>query len=172
MQTPLWVVVPVLVLVAMATQSDVKSRRIPNRLVGPALLIALATHGVMGGWAGLLGSAAGMLAAAGLLLPGHLARWMGAGDVKLMAAVGAWVAWPQAVVAVLAALVAGGVLAIGIAVRRRIFMRTLHGAAAIGFWALTTPAASGSSAPAVTGVRFPFAVAAALGTIFSLIFTA
>jgi len=104
LNTPLWVVVPVLVLVAMATQSDVTSRRIPNRLVGPALLLALIAHGVMGGWTGLLGSAAGMLAAAGLLLPGHLARWMGAGDVKLMAAVGAWLAWPQAVVAVLAAL--------------------------------------------------------------------
>jgi prepilin peptidase CpaA len=97
---------------------------------------------------------------------------MGAGDVKLMAAVGAWLAWPQAVVAVLAALVAAGLLATVIALRRRIFTRTLHGAAAIGFWALTAPAGSRSSAPAVTGVRFPFAAAAALGTIFTLIFPA
>ncbi len=172
MNTPLWVVVPVLVLVALATQADVTSRRIPNRLVGPALLLALTMHGVMGGWSGLMGSAAGMLAAAGLLMPGHLARWMGAGDVKLMAAVGAWLAWPQAVVAALAALVAGGILATAIALRRRIFMRTLHGAAAIGFWALTSPAGPGSSAPTGSGVRFPFAAAAAAGTVFSLILRA
>jgi prepilin peptidase CpaA len=166
------VVVPVLVLVALATQADVTSRRIPNRLVGPALLLALVVHAAMGGWAGLLGSAAGMFAAAGLLLPGHLARWMGAGDVKLMAAVGAWLAWPQALMAVLAALVAAGVLSLAIAIRRRILTKTLHAAAAIGFWALTVPSASGSPAPAGTGVRFPFAVAAAAGTCFSLIFTA
>ena len=172
MNAPLWVVVPVLVLVALATRADVISRRIPNRLVGPALLLALTLHGVMGGWAGLLSSAAGMLAAAGLLLPGHFARWMGAGDVKLMAAVGAWLAWPQSVVAVLAALVAGGIVAMAIAVRRRMVTRTLHAAAALGFWALTTPAGSGSSAPAGTGVRFPFAVAAAAGTIFALNFAA
>ena len=172
MNAPLWVVVPVLVLVAMATQADVTSRRIPNRLVGPALLLALTMHGVMGGWAGLLGSVAGLFAAAGLLLPGHLARWMGAGDVKLMAAIGAWLAWPQAVVAVLAALVAGGIVAMAVAIRHRILTRTLHSAAAIGFWALTTPAGSGSSAPAGTGVRFPFAVAAAAGTIFALILPA
>lgn len=169
MHTPLWVVVPVLVLVALATRADVKSRRIPNRLVGPALLIALVTHAVMGGWAGLLGSAAGMLVAAGLLLPGHLARWMGAGDVKLMAAVGAWLAWPQAALAVLGALLAGGLLASAIALRRRIFTRMLHGAAAIGLWALTAPAGTGGPAPAGTGVRFPFAAAAAAGTIVTLI---
>ncbi len=135
---------------AMATQADVTSRRIPNRLVGPALLLALTMHGVMGGWTGLLSSAAGLLAAAGLLLPGHLARWMGAGDVKLMAAVGAWLAWPQAVVAVLAALVAGGIFSLSIAIRHRILTKTLHSAAAIGFWALTTPAGSSSSAPSAT----------------------
>jgi hypothetical protein len=46
-------------------------------------------------------------------------------------------------------------------------MRTLHGSVALGAWALTAPAGSRAPAPAGSGVRFPFAVAAAAGTLFS-----
>jgi prepilin peptidase CpaA len=168
MNAPLWVAVPLVALMMLATRADVRSRRIPNLLVGPALALALVAHAALGGWAGFTGSLAGMLVAGGLLLPGHLARWMGAGDVKLMAAVGAWLAWPLALVAVLAALVAGGLVSLAVAVRRRMLVRTLHGAAAIGFWTLMAPAGPAGGAPAGSGVRFPFAVAAAAGVLFAL----
>ena len=168
MNAPLWVAVPLVVLVLLATRADLKSRRIPNLLVGPALALALVAHAALGGWDGFTGSLAGLLVAGGLLLPGHLARWMGAGDVKLMAAVGAWLAWPLALIAVLAALVAGGLVSLVVAARRRVLVRTLHGAAAIGFWTLTTPSGAAGSAPSGSGVRFPFAVAAAAGALFAL----
>lgn len=168
MNAPLWVAVPLVALVMLATRADLRSRRIPNILVGPALALALGAHAALGGWDGFTGSLAGLLVAGGLLLPGHLARWMGAGDVKLMAAVGAWLAWPLALTAVLAALVAGGLVSLVVAARRRVLVRTLHGAAAIGFWSLTAPSGSAGSAPAGSGVRFPFAVAAAAGSLFAL----
>jgi len=84
-----------------------------------------------------------------------------------MAAVGAWMAWPQALIAVLASLVMGGVISLIVAIRRGMLRQALIGAATIGASAMTrTP-----MAPQVTtGVRFPFAVAILAGSIIALWF--
>ncbi len=87
-------------LVGAICLSDVAERRIPNRLVGWTLAIALAFHAFAPAGAGLfdpytpgsigLGDAAlGALVAFIAFLLLHMARVMGAGDVKLMAAMGA-----------------------------------------------------------------------------------
>ena len=89
MNVPLWAAIPVLLLVTTAARTDVLTRKIPNTLTFPALLLALVTHLVLGGRDGLLSALAGMTVAGVALIPGWLMRWMGAGDVKLMAAVGA-----------------------------------------------------------------------------------
>jgi prepilin peptidase CpaA len=165
MNAPLWVAAPVIVLVAVATRADVRRRKIPNAITAPAVLLALAAHAAAGGAEGVRVSLAGMLLAGGLLLPGWLLGWMGAGDVKLMAAVGAWLAYPQAALALLAALAVGGVMALVTAARHGVLGRALGGAARIGAWAALR--ASGPP-PATTGVRFPFAAAAAAGAIIAL----
>ncbi|MEK7331148.1 MAG: A24 family peptidase, partial [Candidatus Eisenbacteria bacterium] len=85
MNAPLWVAVPVIVLVAAAARADVRTRTIPNLITFPALLLGIATHTALAGTDGLGASLAGMALAGGLLIPGWLFRWMGAGDVKLMA---------------------------------------------------------------------------------------
>src|SRR5215470_3226179 len=157
MNAPLWVAAPVIVLVAIAAQADVRTLKIPNRLTFPAILLALATHAVFGGWQGLMASLAG-LAVALALVPGWLMRWMGAGDVKLMAAACAWLAWPQAVIALLASLVAGGVIAVIVAARHRSLGTALQGAAVIGMSTLHRAQPSGTP-PVTTGIRFPFALA-------------
>jgi len=94
--------------------------------------------------------------------------WMGAGDVKLMAAVGAWLAFPQAMIAVLAALVAGGVIAAWLAARRGVLTRALTGAAWLGAWTFSGAARAGTPPPITSGIRFPFALAALAGTTFAL----
>src|SRR4051812_8704218 len=102
---PLHLAIPVCALTALAIRTDVRSRRIPNALTGSAILLALAVHAMTGGVTGLGLAFAGAVVAGGILLPGWLAGWMGAGDVKLMAAVGAWLGVTQGLMAALLALI-------------------------------------------------------------------
>ena len=164
MNVPLWVAAPVIVLVAVATRADVRTRTIPNRLTFPALLLGLALHAALGGADGFKSALVGMAVAGGILLPGWLFRWMGAGDVKLMAAVGAWMAWPQALIAVLASLVMGGVIALIVALRRGLLRTALANATVMAQAAM----ARVNVPPVSTGVRFPFALAVLAGSTLAL----
>jgi len=166
MNVPLWVAVPVILLVILAAQADVRTRKIPNRITFPAMLLALATHAALGGQQGLMASLAG-LAVALALIPGWLMRWMGAGDVKLMAAAGAWLGWPQAAIALLATLVAGGVISVIVAARRRVLWTAVQGAALTGISTLARAVSPGPP-PITTGIRFPFALAVLAGCTLAL----
>lgn len=156
--------VAVISLTAGAAILDVRTRRIPNLLTGPALLAGLLAHLVVAGPTGLRDSMYGALVAGGLLLPGWLLGWTGAGDVKLMAAVGAWLAFPAAVLAVLASLIAGGVIALITAARQGVLGRSLWNTALIGAWT-AAGLHRGGARPVTTGIRFPFGVAILAGTI-------
>lgn len=167
MNAPLWVAVPVVVLAVLAARADVRARRIPNALTGPAIALALLAHFSFEGLGGLRGSLLGMLIAGGLLLPGWLLRFTGAGDVKLMAAVGAWFGFPHALMATLFALIAGGVVALVVAARRGILRPTLLNTAWLAAWVMR-PGAVAVTPPATSGVRFPFALAVLAGSIAGL----
>lgn len=104
---------PTLVVVAVATFTDLRSRRIPNWLVLPFLLAGVVLSTWLHGWHGLWMSLAGM--GLGGLLFGILAVMggMGMGDVKLVAAIGAWV-WPrQMFLALVLTGLIGGLMALG-----------------------------------------------------------
>jgi prepilin peptidase CpaA len=166
--TPLWVVGPVVLIAAAACLTDLRRRRIPNSLTLPALLAGLAAHFAFDGLSGLWAALAGVAVATAVLLPGWLLKWMGAGDVKLMAALGAWLSYPQSAVAVLAALVAGGVLAAAVAARHRQLAHALRGAVRLGAWSLGAARGGGEPPPVTTGVRFPFALAGLAGATIAL----
>jgi prepilin peptidase CpaA len=67
---------------------DLRCRRIPNRLTGCALVLGLVLHLLMGGLKDVGFAVLAGLCAGGLLLVMYISGGMGAGDVKLMAAVG------------------------------------------------------------------------------------
>jgi prepilin peptidase CpaA len=164
---PIWVAVALVATTVIAADSDFRSRTIPNRLTLAALLAALAGHAVTGGLHGLSTAALGALLCGAILLPGWLLGWMGAGDVKLMAAVGAWLTWPVGLTATLVSLIAGGVIALIVALRHRALGRSLRGAAAMGAWADLLPGRKGPP-PAASDLRFPFAAAILAGSMISL----
>src|SRR5258707_2863092 len=95
-----------------AAFTDVKARRIPNRLTYPAALIGLGLQGAFHGWRGLLLSAGGGLLFGGVLMLFHLVRAMGAGDVKLAAALGCMAGLAGSPQLMFATAVAGGALAV------------------------------------------------------------
>src|ERR687894_2821301 len=81
-------------LAALITYYDARYRRIPNAFVLATLVAGLAINTTLGGWPGLLASLGGCLAAFCLMLLLHVFGAMGAGDVKLFAAIGSGISSP------------------------------------------------------------------------------
>jgi prepilin peptidase CpaA len=101
---------PTLIVLAVATFTDLRSRRIPNWLVVPFLLAGIVASTWFRGWHGLGQSFGGL--ALGLLIYGFL-FWMGgmgAGDVKLAASIGAWIGPYQLFFALVVTAMAGGIM--------------------------------------------------------------
>jgi prepilin peptidase CpaA len=95
-----------------ACVTDFRSRKIPNVLTFGASAAAFGYWAVTAGISGLGFSVAGWAVGCVLFLPVFLLRGMGAGDVKLLAAFGAWIGPGAAVWTALYAAVAGGVFAV------------------------------------------------------------
>lgn len=160
-----------LVLLAMAAGSDLHSRRIPNWLVLTGLALALAVqwrlHGAAQGYAswGL-----GLLTGGGVFLPLWLLRGMGAGDVKLMAMVGAFVGPELAFEIVLVTCAIGGIWALAVVM----FRRTLKSAGTNMLAIVLSKGGieSGKGAASSSVGSLPYGVAIAIGTVSIMILRA
>ncbi|MHC1700856.1 MAG: prepilin peptidase [Humidesulfovibrio sp.] len=155
---------------AVATVIDLRSQRIPNLLTIPTALAALAYHLLVQGPQGLWSSLAGLGLGLGLMLAPFLCRVMGGGDVKLMAAVGAWVGPQVVLVAFLLTSLAGGVYALAVLARRSNALRCVF--ARLG-GALYATCATGEfnyqQAPEAAGLpRLCYGLAIALGTVAAM----
>ena len=121
-----WTGIIVLVVALIACVTDVRSRRIPNVLTLGGAAAALVFHTVTAEGAGIGAVAIGWLVGTAVFLPFFLLGGMGAGDVKLMAAIGAWLGPAEAFAIAIYASLAGGVLAIGVALATG-YLRTAIG---------------------------------------------
>lgn len=171
-------------LLGLAVWHDVRSRRIPNRLVFPGALAGLALHAALPsgsglytepfGGLGLLTSLAGLALGLALLLPMYMLRAMGAGDVKLMAMSGAFLG-PQAIFgAVLSSLMAGGLLALLVALWQGTLFNMLGNCYQLVRYSLFRALAGEGlqvDAPATPSAELPYAIAIAGGTLTYLFFT-
>ena len=147
-----------------AVVTDIRTRRIPNWLTGG---IAAAGFGIAvgGGAVTPMQAALGMVVGLLLMLPGHVIGATGAGDVKLMAAVGAVVGSGSILRVFLYTAVAGGVFAIFIAVRRGRLHQTVYDTTRL----VTAPSAARVVIEASGRAnRFAYGPAIAAGTLISL----
>jgi len=141
---------------------DLRTRRVPNPLTVllAASGVAFAAFGVskLTVAASLLGFFVGLL----LMLPGHLAGATGAGDVKLFAAVGAIIGPAHIVTAFFYTALAGGVMALIVALQRRRLRRTVGGTARL----IATAAANAHEIESpLENNRFAYAPAIAAGAL-------
>ena len=160
---------PTVVALAIAVITDLRSNRIPNWLVFPFLAGGLTVSGVLHGFAGLGRSALGVLVGASVLGIFCWLGGMGMGDLKLCAAIGAWIGPSQLAVALVMTGIVGGVMALCWAAAGGFLRDSLGGTCDLLFGfakrgvrphpelALTNPRAR----------RMPYAPAIALGTILS-----
>jgi prepilin peptidase CpaA len=156
------------VLVALAgAVTDVRSARIPNRLTYSAVVVALGLRAALLGVSGLKSGALGMLVAGGLFLFLFVLGAMGGGDMKLMAAVGAWVGSDEVMTLILAAALAGGVLAIGRIIFRNMLGETVRNTIRLIFYRFTSGMQPHPelNVQAPGSQRVPFGVAIAVGAL-------
>ena len=110
MQIHIWILALALALVAGLW--DWRTRRIPNWLTVPALALGIGMNSVAAGWGGTKTALAGGGLALALLLPLVLLRTLGAGDWKLMGALGAFLGPRQLLAVLLATLLVAGLMAV------------------------------------------------------------
>ena len=150
---------------------DVRQHRIPNWLTYPAMVAGVLLRSFSFGWHGLLTALGGCLLAGGIVFVFYALRAMGAGDLKLLAALGSMAGPTHTINILIATGVAGGVLALIYVVYRGRTRTTLTNMGAL----LKFHAWAGLQAHPELNLdnpntlRMPYGLAIAAGTLFTFI---
>jgi prepilin peptidase CpaA len=148
---------------------DLHNRRIPNVLTFGAASAAFVAAAWAGGPSAVGASVAGWIVAGAVWLPFYLLGGMGAGDVKLMAAIGAWLAPVAAIHAALYTAMAGGVLAVTVACVQGCLPQTYANLQLLVLhWRVSgfTPQAE-LTLQTTTSPRLPYAIPILVGTVLA-----
>jgi prepilin peptidase CpaA len=153
----------------VASWKDYRQHRVPNWLNAAIALTGLATQATFGGWAGFENGLKGMLVAFGMLVLFWAVKGMGAGDVKFMAAIGAWLGPDMAASAVMIGALLGGAIAIVMIIRRRRWRETSRNFQILAAKALNPSMAftEFGSAKSLSGTSalLPYAIPLSMGTL-------
>lgn len=159
-----------LLIGGVACATDLRSARIPNLLTFSAAATAVLFHLLApqgsGVWFVFLGLAAGLL----VFFPFFALGAMGAGDVKLMAALGAWIGWQPTVQVALYGAIAGGVLAIVVSMWHGYLRQALRNVfTLVGHWWLVgIKPLPELTLDAGKGLRLPYALPIMVGLVVTL----
>ena len=167
------VVMKLLLLIPLAVvviYYDLKFRRIPNVLVLAALIAGVTINISYGGWRGAVSSLGGFAVAFIPMFLMHVFGAMGAGDVKLFAAVGAVVGLPLVPMTFVVVVMLGAVLAIYSMIRSRTVFSTLHGVARVFVGILPGWEMPRFSLPPDRQHTIPYGVAIMIGSVIAVAF--
>jgi prepilin peptidase CpaA len=148
---------------------DCRSRRIPNWLSLSGWLIAPLLYLFLDGFSGLQASGYGLALTLLLTFPLFAIGWMGAGDVKLMAAAGAYVGIEMALPLLLGILISGGVLALAVLAWRHSLSSSLSRiSASVGLSVAAKKAVYIGSGEGERQIILPYAIPILVGTLLTL----
>jgi prepilin peptidase CpaA len=113
-------------LALIAGWTDLRSRRIPNWLTVPGLLIGIAGNVVLSGWGGLAHSLKGAALGLALLFPFVMLRSLGAGDWKLAGALGAFTGPAALIDVLLGSVFVAGLMAVALVIYKGRVRQTMR----------------------------------------------
>lgn len=163
-----------LATVTLAAIIDIYTHRIPNFITVPAFCIGLLLHSLQNGWVGVLNGLLGFFIGFSIFFLLWLLGGKGAGDAKLIGAVGALIGWEQLLRAFVLTAFVGGFLAILYILKKEAVQQTLSNLAQFPAHAMQRlarrnfdPASSPLTLQSPTAIKFPYGVPIAVGTMLS-----
>ena len=159
-----------LVIGALACVTDLRSARIPNALTFGAVVAGVLFHLLAPQGQGAAVAGAGLVAGLLVFFPFFALGALGAGDVKLMAAIGVWIGWQPTLHVALYGALAGGVFAVVVAMWHGYLRQALRNIGALlRYWRL----AGLKPLPDLTldagkGLRLPYALPIMAGLMVTL----
>jgi prepilin peptidase CpaA len=155
-------------ILLIAAVWDIRFNRIPNRLTFPSMIVAVSYYVVSGGVVGLLFSLQGVAVGMAILAIPYFMGGMGAGDVKLMGVVGAFLGAEKVVLALLWTALVGGLYAIVLLIYYLLKQTARPSLSSASLYTLHENVLT----PTVATVKKPclyYGVAIAIGTILSMV---
>jgi prepilin peptidase CpaA len=166
-QTLVYIVLLIPLAVVIAYY-DVRYRRIPNAFVLAAFSGGVLMNAILGGLQGVYSSIAGCALAFFLMFMFHIFGAMGAGDVKLFAAIGAVTGLHLVVPTFIVVVLTGGLLAVVSIIRAGILMTTMHRVLQIFAGMLPGWQMPKFTVPLDRKHTIPYGVAITMGSIISI----
>ncbi len=162
-----------LAAIALVFYFDGRYRLIPNKLITVVVGLGLVTNTIISGWTGFALATAGFFAGLIILIIPFLLGGIGAGDVKLLAAIGCLLGPGFAAAAFLYGAVFGGIWAVIVLLKKKNLLQSLQ---AIGYRLMLSAAGQKTAAPPLHTFAsgkdwgFPFGIAIGLGAAAALVF--
>lgn len=169
---PAWLVTITLIVAAVI---DGYKLKVPNWITFPMIISGWVVSTMSFGLEGLGWSLIGTLVGLALLLPAYAIGGMGAGDVKLLAGVGAWVGGTITLYAFCVSAIIGGVIAVGMVLYRKAWHK--HYAQFWSIWAEMVTIRDPEKLSVIAAERkssmmlLPYGIPIAIGTIAYFAYT-
>lgn len=166
----MWFNILLILVLIICVITDIKSRRIYNKIIFPALFIGFLSHFVLYGLSGLYFSFIGFFVGLMILMIPYLLGGIGAGDVKLLALIGALKGSSFVLYTSIYMAISGGILAALILIYQRNFFSSVK---SIFYRVLSLPFGGKISIPEENSIlsnTYPYGVAITIGAFTTFIF--